>query len=91
VLAVAPASASRSGPRSGDVVYVGRAASVQFAGRNGFNFRIIRIDEKPTYEGWVWLDGYQLGPYGAAIERRRIFVQLAGLRPARPSTPRGRG
>jgi hypothetical protein len=49
---MAPAPARRSG----DVVYVGRAASVQFAGRNGFDFRIIRIDENPPVRagsGWT--------------------------------------
>lgn len=87
--AVAAVPGRRPVPRPGDVVFVGRAASVQFAGHNGFNFRIIRVDDKATYEGWLWLDGYQLGPHGEAIERRTIFVQVAGLRPARPVTPRG--
>jgi hypothetical protein len=60
-------------PRLGDVVCVGRRASVQFA--KGFNFRVIRVDEKPTYEGWCWLDGYQIDARGEAVERRSIFVQ----------------
>jgi hypothetical protein len=47
-----------------DVVFIGWAASVQFAGDAGSNFRVIHVDEKPTYAGWVWLDGYQLGPHG---------------------------
>ncbi|GGQ42984.1 hypothetical protein [Couchioplanes azureus] len=67
--------------RAGDMVHVSRAASVQFA--IGFNFRVIRVDDKPTYEGWCWLDGYQMDGDGMAIERRKIFVQVAGLRPAR--------
>jgi len=81
---VVTAPARRSGPRSGDVVFVGQAASVQFAGANAFNFRITRAHDWPTYEGRVWLDGYQLGPEGDAIERRQIFVRTAGLRPAHP-------
>jgi hypothetical protein len=68
-------------PKPGDVVFIGRDASVQFDGDRAFNFRIIRVDDRQTYTGWVWLHGYQLGPRGAAVERRWIFVQLAGLRP----------
>ncbi|MDG4798824.1 hypothetical protein [Micromonospora sp. WMMD1082] len=81
----------RSGPRGGDVLFIGRAASVQFGGANSFNFRVIRVDDRPTYDGWLWLEGYVLGPRGDAIERRSIFVQFAGLRPAHPHTPQGRG
>lgn len=66
----------------GDVVLVGRAASVQFTGRSGFAFRIIAVDARPTYAGWVWLDGYQLDGRGQAVARRRIFVRAAGLRRA---------
>jgi hypothetical protein len=43
-------------------------------------FRVIRVHDWPTYEGWVWLDGYQLNAAGDAVERRSIFVQRAGLR-----------
>ena len=64
----------------GDVVLVGRAASVQFTGRSGFVFRVIAVDARPTYAGWVWLDGYQLDGRGQAVARRRIFVRAAGLR-----------
>jgi hypothetical protein len=63
----------------GDVVLVGRAASVQFTGRSGFPFRIIAVDSRPTYDGWIWLDGYQLDRRGHAVARRRIFVREAGL------------
>ncbi|MEV6595691.1 hypothetical protein AB0M36_02380 [Actinoplanes sp. NPDC051346] len=73
---------SRPTLHPGDVVLVGRAASVQFSGRSGFAFRIIAVDGRPTYSGWVWLDGYQLDRRGQAVARRRIFVLVAGLRPA---------
>ena len=66
--------------RAGDVVVVGRMASVQFAGAAGFLFRVIGIDSRPTYAGWIWLDGYQLDDQGRAVTRRRIFVRQAGLR-----------
>jgi hypothetical protein len=65
--------------QAGSVVFVGRAASVQFAGDRGFNFRIIRKLEWSTYYGWVWLQGYALNAAGNAVERRVIFVQTAGL------------
>lgn len=77
--------------RPGLVLLVGRAASVQFAGRAGFAFRVVAVDRTPTYTGWVWLDGYQLDVRGAGVARRRIFVQIAGLRIAvadRPPTAR---
>lgn len=65
-------------PRSGDVVYVGKAASVQFG--TPILFRVIRVHDWDTYAGWVWLDGYELSQTGDAVERRSIFVQPAGLR-----------
>jgi hypothetical protein len=42
-------------------------------------FRVIRVYDWPTYDGWAWLDGYQLNAGGDAVSRRSIFVQLAGL------------
>ena len=64
-------------PRSGDVLRITSAASVQFA--TPLLFRVIRMHDWPTYEGWVWLDGYELNAAGDAIERRCIFVQVHGL------------
>lgn len=68
-------------PRSGNVLHVTRAASVQFG--EPILFRVIRIHDWPTYDGWCWLDGYELDSKGDAVVRRSIFVQPAGLRPAR--------
>ncbi|MFD0819345.1 hypothetical protein [Micromonospora zhanjiangensis] len=34
-----------------------------------------------TYDGWVWLTGYELDAEGNAVERREVYVQLAGLLP----------
>ncbi|HEY2948343.1 MAG TPA: hypothetical protein VGJ53_08090 [Micromonosporaceae bacterium] len=65
-------------PRSGDVLHVTRAASVQFV--EPLLFRVIRVHDWPTYDGWVWLDGYELNPAGEAVDRRSIFVQVNGLR-----------
>src|SRR5207237_4870177 len=78
-------------PRSGDVLRVTRAASVQFT--TPMLFRVIRVHDWSTYNGWAWLDGYELNGTGDAVERRSIFVQLDGLQPAQsapPNTPTGR-
>ena len=66
-------------PRSGDVLRVTKAASVQFS--QPILFRVIRVHEWKTYDGWAWLDGYQLNSSGDAVERRSIFVRLDGLQP----------
>jgi hypothetical protein len=66
-------------PKPGDVLLIGRAASVQFAGDRGFRFRVISVDRKWTYENWVWLTGYVIDGSGDAAERREIFVQRRGL------------
>ncbi|MEV0329437.1 hypothetical protein AB0H63_23765 [Micromonospora echinospora] len=78
-------------PRAGELVLVTRAASVQFV--TPIMFRVIRVLDWVTYDGWIWLDGYQLDKKGDAIARRSIFVQPAGLRmqqrspaPRRPTT-----
>ncbi|WP_344125752.1 hypothetical protein [Luedemannella flava] len=67
-------------PRSGDVLRVTRAASIQF--NKPMMFRVIRVQDWQTYNGWAWLDGYQLNSVGDAVERRCIFVQLDGLQKA---------
>jgi hypothetical protein len=67
-------------PRSGDVLRVTRAASIQF--NKPMMFRVMRVQDWQTYNGWAWLDGYQLNSAGDAVERRCIFVQLSGLQQA---------
>ncbi|MFC4066863.1 hypothetical protein [Actinoplanes subglobosus] len=66
--------------RAGDVVHVGPEASVQFSGDRALTLRIIRVDPRATYDGWIWLEGYVLDPTGSALQRRRIFVRRDGLR-----------
>lgn len=68
-------------PRSGDVLRVTRSASPQFAVRP-LMFRVIRVLDWQTPDGWAWLDGYQLDSSGDAVERRSIFVMLRGLQRA---------
>src|SRR4051794_7434833 len=81
-ISVRPETSFRTGddvlPRSGDVIHVTKAASVQFA--TPMLFRVIRVHDWPTYEGWIWLDGYELNSSGDAVERRAIFVPGGGPR-----------
>ncbi len=65
----------------GEVLHVDGQASVQFQGERSLRFRLIRVDPRVTYDGWIWLEGYVLGPAGNALQRRRIFVRRDGLRP----------
>jgi hypothetical protein len=65
-------------PQAGDILIVTREASVQFT--RPMTFRVIRQHDWPTYDGWSWIDGYQLNHCGDAVNRRSIFVQLAGLK-----------
>jgi len=45
-------------------------------------FRVIRVHDWSTYDGWAWLDGYELNTAGEAVDRRSIFVQVNGLQHA---------
>ncbi|WFE64402.1 hypothetical protein [Micromonospora sp. WMMD714] len=69
--------------KPGDLLLITRAASVQFI--RPIRCRLIRIDDRPTYDGWVWLDVYQLDARDRAVARRSIFVQRAGIRPGEPA------
>jgi hypothetical protein len=65
-------------PRSGNMLVISKVASVQF--NSAFRFRVIKVHDWPTYEGWLWIDGYEIGPTGDAVARRSIFVMVHGLR-----------
>ncbi len=86
-------------PKAGQILIVDRRASVQFNGANALIFRVIRVSNQPTYDGWAWINGYVLDPEaGEAVARREIFVLRGGLRlacrkrePARRSGRRARG
>jgi len=72
--------------RAGVLLRIGAEASVQFRGTRGFVLRLVRVPNWPTYHGWIWLEGYQLDERGEAVDRRTIFVQIAGLRVLRSPT-----
>ncbi|MEO3771077.1 hypothetical protein [Micromonospora sp. B9E7] len=73
--------------RAGDVVLLTAAASVQF--RTPIVVRVIReIPDRHTYDGWLWLDAYQLDTKGEAVARRELFVMRAGVRRPAPDETR---
>jgi hypothetical protein len=76
--------------RAGDVLLLGKEASVQFAGDRVLMLRLMSVDRNPTYQGWVWLTGYSLNEDGTATEKREVFVQLAGVRRSMPPVPKPR-
>ncbi|WP_281942605.1 hypothetical protein [Micromonospora sp. AKA38] len=72
-------------PRAGELLEISRAASVQFV--RPIMFRVIRRLDWTTYDGWAWLEGYELDAAGDAVARRTVFVQPAGLRRLSPAHP----
>jgi len=70
-------------PLPADLLLIDRDASVQFAGMKALIFRVTRVDDRPTYDGWIWMRGYALNGQGEAADQRDIFVQTAGLKKVR--------
>ncbi|MEK8108828.1 hypothetical protein NKG94_35955 [Micromonospora sp. M12] len=62
---------------TGDALHPTRAASVQFI--RPIFVRVIRVLDWPTYDGWLWLDVYELAASGDAVARRSVFVMPGGL------------
>ncbi|WP_433230388.1 hypothetical protein ACQP2H_00535 [Micromonospora sp. CA-248260] len=81
--------------RGGDLLHLTREASPQFV--RPITVRVIReLPDRHTYDGWTWIEAYELGPDGLARRRRELYVRRAGVRwlpsppPAatRPPAPR---
>ncbi|MFI7573765.1 hypothetical protein [Micromonospora sp. NPDC049497] len=66
--------------KPGDVLLIGEACSVQFAGDRALRLRLVSVDPRSTYHGWVWLTGYVLNDKGLAVDKREVYVQRAGVR-----------
>lgn len=66
--------------KPGTVVWLNLNASPQFV--HPVRFRIISQKPAAQYDDWIWLTGYQLDDGGNAVERREVFVGLAGLQVA---------
>lgn len=65
--------------KAGDVVCLTTAASVQFL--RPIFVRVIReLPEWHTYDGWVWIEGYELNAAGDAVARRELYLRRAGVR-----------
>ncbi|MEV0154899.1 hypothetical protein AB0H57_14290 [Micromonospora sp. NPDC050686] len=75
-------------PSPGDLLRIDGRASVQFAGDRALTFRVVSVDDHPTYPGWIWLAGYVLNRRGDATAKREIYVRLAGLHHASASATR---
>ncbi|PSK62742.1 hypothetical protein B0E53_05347 [Micromonospora sp. MH33] len=75
---------------AGDVVFLSRAASPQFA--VPISVRVIREipDRHPPY-GWTWIEGYQLDSRGLATAKRELFVLVEGVRRDALPEPAGPG
>ncbi|SCL14113.1 hypothetical protein GA0074694_0624 [Micromonospora inyonensis] len=65
--------------KGGDLLHLTRAASVQFV--RPIVVRVIRhLADRPTYDGWVWIEAYELDARGEAVAKREFFAQREGLR-----------
>lgn len=76
--------------RGGDLIHLTRETSPQFV--RPITVRVIReLPDRHTYDGWTWIEAYELGPDGLARRRRELYVRRAGVRwlpsPA-PAAPR---
>ncbi|OZV81051.1 hypothetical protein CA850_12980 [Micromonospora echinospora] len=68
--------------KPGDLLRVDGCASVQFGGDRALTLRVVSVlDDRPTFDGWIWLAGYVLDAKGLATDKRELFVQRAGLHP----------
>ncbi|MEU7982955.1 hypothetical protein AB0B63_31045 [Micromonospora sp. NPDC049081] len=75
---------------AGDLLHLTREASVQFS--RPITVRVIRVlTDWHTYDGWVWIDAYQLDAVGEAVRRRTLFLMPAGARRPTPQPGRSAG
>ncbi|MEU0549471.1 hypothetical protein [Micromonospora sp. NPDC005979] len=63
--------------RAGDLLHLSATASVQFL--RPISVRVIRELQWDTYDGWVWLDAYELEARGDAVARREFYVRREGV------------
>jgi hypothetical protein len=76
-------------PAVGDIVLIGRAASVQVAGDRSLRLRITKVYDWTAYAGWCWLSGTSLGRTGRR-SRSGTSGSVKGLVSARSGRPGGR-
>ncbi|GAA3772238.1 hypothetical protein GCM10022379_44640 [Micromonospora maritima] len=63
--------------KAGDLLHLTRAASPQFI--QPILFRVIKRAQPDAYNGWAWIEGYQLDASGKAVTRREVYVHAAGV------------
>ncbi|MFG1678393.1 hypothetical protein [Micromonospora sp. NPDC049282] len=72
--------------KGGDVLQLTRSASVQFV--RPIIVHVIReIIDRHCYDGWTWIEAYELNAKGEAAAKRELFVQPDGLRWLPAPTP----
>lgn len=72
--------------RAGAIYLLNRSVSAQFS--QPILVRHVRVDlpeTRRTYDGWAWIDVYQLNTEGQAVEKRSLFVQPARMREYTPA------
>ncbi len=77
-----PGSTARN-LRAGHMVRLDRRPFPQFV--YPIKFRVIRILDRPTYDGWLWLEGYELDASGDALRKRQLFVKTEAVQPQNPA------
>ncbi|WP_412099951.1 hypothetical protein [Micromonospora ureilytica] len=65
-------ASEEAGMKAVDLPRIDRAASVQF--KAPITVRLIRVLDWITYDGWAWIDCYQLNNKGDAIARRELYL-----------------
>ncbi|MGC4895961.1 hypothetical protein [Micromonospora sp. DT31] len=74
--------------KAGTLLRLDHAASVQFC--RPITIRVIReIEDRHPYDGWAWIEAYELNAKGDAVAKRELFVQIAGLNWLDASAGRG--
>jgi hypothetical protein len=66
-------------PKAGEVLYLAEGCGVPWEYLPAL-VRVIRVHDWSTWPGMAWLDGYQLNAAGDAVERRSVYVQVAGIK-----------
>lgn len=64
----------------GQTVHVSNLCGAQFADGRDLTLRVTGVVASKSWDGMAWLTGYVLNRHGAAVERREVYVIVAGLR-----------
>lgn len=70
----------------GEIIRLGREASVQFGPRPILArfIRLMAAETARTARGWCWLEVFELNPTGEASYLREVYVQPDGIYRIRP-------